>query len=225
MAGGHSAHRNDMAADLSEVRSEYRQAALRESEMDPDPIRQFERWFNHALESKLDMPNAMVLATAGKDGRPSARYVLLKKFDASGFVFYSHSMSLKGLQMAENPRAALAFYWAPQHRQVRVEGAVEVVPAADAEEYFKSRPYGSRLSVWVAPQSSMVETREYLERRIVELDGQFHDGEVPRPESWVGYRVRPESIEFWQGRENRLHDRILYLCESGGRWTIKRLAP
>lgn len=214
-----------MAADLSDFRPEYRNAALNEADLDPDPIRQFDQWFNLAVASGLELPNAMALATAGEDGRPTARYVLLKKYDAAGFVFYSHSASLKGRQMAENPRAALLFYWALQHRQIRIEGRVEPLPAEDADEYFESRPYGSRLSAWVAPQSSRVDSRHALEERMAELAAYYGEGAVPRPETWIGYRVWPELMEFWQGRENRLHDRILYVRESRTQWTMRRLAP
>ncbi|MGH8245856.1 MAG: pyridoxamine 5'-phosphate oxidase, partial [Gammaproteobacteria bacterium] len=209
-----------MAADLSNIRPEYRSTALDEVDLDPDPIRQFDQWFNLAVASGLELPNAMALATAGEDGRPTARYVLLKRYDDAGFVFYSHSASLKGRQMAENPRAALVFFWAPQHRQIRIEGRVEPLPAEDADEYFKSRPYGSRLSAWIAPQSSQVDSRQSMEERMAELDAQYGGGAVPRPGTWIGYRVRPELMEFWQGRENRLHDRILYVREFRDTWTI-----
>lgn len=214
-----------MAADLSDIRPEYRNAALNEADLNPDPIRQFDQWFNHAAATGLELPNAMALATAGEDGRPTVRYVLLKKYDAAGFVFYSHSVSLKGRQMAENPRAALVFYWASQHRQIRIEGHVEPMPAEDADEYFASRPYGSRLSAWIGPQSSSVDSRHSMEEEMAKLDAQYDGGRVPRPETWIGYRVRPDLMEFWQGRENRLHDRILYVREFRDKWAIRRLAP
>lgn len=210
---------------LAGIRTEYRHTALLESDVDPDPIRQFARWFEHALRSDVEMANAMVLATAAADGRPSARYVLLKKYDTSGFVFYTHSQSRKGIEMKENPRAALILYWAPQHRQVRIEGTVEVMPDADADEYFDSRPYGSRLSASVAVQSTIVQSRETMEEARRELDRRCSGGAVPRPDGWIGYRVRPESVEFWQGREDRLHDRLVYARSGENSWSITRLAP
>ena len=210
--------------DLSAMRREYRHAALREDEVLADPIAQFGAWFEDAVGAGLEMPNAMVLATADRQGRPAARYVLMKGFDQEGFVFFTHSTSAKGAQLAENPRAALVFYWEAMHRQVRVEGDVAEVTGKEADEYFRTRPHGSRLSVWVAPQSSEVPGREFLERRYAELESRYPE-EVPRPKTWTGYRVRPTVIEFWQGRENRLHDRILYSREDGSGWKRVRLAP
>jgi len=213
-----------MTVDFSDMRREYRYSALEESAMDPDPMRQFDVWFKHVAELGLELPNAVVLATAGADGRPSARYVLLKDYGEKGFVFYSRADSPKGRQLAENPRAALLFYWEPVHRQVRVEGPVESVSATEAEEYFRTRPYGSRISARLAPQSSVVSGREFLEQRRGELDRQFQGGDVPAPESWTGWRVVPDSVEFWQGREDRLHDRVVYSRDQSG-WTRRRLAP
>ncbi|NKB36072.1 MAG: pyridoxamine 5'-phosphate oxidase [Gammaproteobacteria bacterium] len=213
-----------MSIDYDKLRREYRQVSLQETDMHADPIIEFESWFKQAVDFELELPNAMVLATVDELGKPAARYVLLKSFDDRGFVFYSHSVSAKGQQMAENPAAALVFYWSPLHRQVRVEGKVEALSAAEADEYFASRPYGSRIAVWVADQSSTVDSRGFMEERIKLLEGQYPDT-VPRPETWIGYRVVPDSIEFWQGRENRLHDRILYETENGENWLMKRLAP
>lgn len=208
-----------------EVRIEYRHVALHEQDAAHDPLLLFRDWYRSAEEHGIEMPNAMVLATADADGRPSARYVLLKGLDEAGFVFFSQSVSDKGRQLQENPRAALVFYWAPLHRQVRVEGNVEVVSAAEADAYFATRPYGSQVSVWVAPQSSTVESREFLEQRAAELEREFGTGPVPRPETWIGYRVKPDRIEFWQGRENRLHDRLCYEKAPGFGWERRRLAP
>jgi len=188
-------------------------------------MRQFDAWFREVTDLGLELPNAVVLATTGADGQPSARCVLLKDYGERGFVFYSHADSRKGRQLEENPRAALVFYWEPVHRQVRVEGAVERLPTAAAEEYFRTRPYGSRLSARVAPQSSTVAGRGFLEQQRAELDRQYRGGQVPAPESWTGYRVVPDSIEFWQGREDRLHDRIVYAREVSGSWSRRRLAP
>jgi pyridoxamine 5'-phosphate oxidase len=214
-----------MTVDFSELRRDYRHSTLDESGVEPDPMRQFDVWFKHVVTIGLELPNAVVLATAGTDARPSARCVLLKDYGERGFVFYTHADSAKGRQIAENPRAALVFYWEPVHRQVRVEGLVERLPAEAAEAYFRTRPYGSRLSACVAPQSSVVEGRGFLEQRRAELDRKFQGGEVPAPESWTGYCVVPESIEFWQGREDRLHDRVLYQRERSGAWVMRRLAP
>jgi len=212
-----------MSRDLSNMRVEYTYSGLREEDMLPDPLDQFERWFNDAVTAELDLPNRMILATVA-DGRPSARYVLLKGFDHEGFVFYSHADSPKGEQLKANPRAALVFYWHPMHRQVRVEGGVEILPDEAAETYFRSRPRGSRLSAWVAPQSSVVENRSSLLRRMAELEEQYNDKDIPRPPDWKGYRVVPKRVEFWQGQENRLHDRIDYTRRNGV-WIMMRLAP
>jgi pyridoxamine 5'-phosphate oxidase len=214
-----------MSIDYDKLRREYRHVCLDENTMDADPIIEFDRWFQQAIDLKLELPNAMVLATVNAAGKPAARYVLLKSFDQEGFVFFTHSVSGKGQQLAANPHAALVFYWSPIHRQVRVEGSVEQVSDSDADEYFASRPYGSRLSVWVADQSSTIESREYMEARAELLEQQYQQGDVPRPATWVGYRVAPENIEFWQGRENRLHDRVYYQKAESGDWARSRLAP
>ena len=193
--------------------------------MDADPVVQFRQWFEEATAIGIDLPNAMALATASGTGKPSVRYVLLKDYNDTGFVFYTHSVSEKGKQLAENPNAAVLFYWSPMDRQIRIEGQVEQVSQEEADEYFASRPYGSRVSVWAAPQSSIIRDRDYLESRVRDLEQQYADGEVPRPETWIGYRLRPELFEFWQGRENRLHDRIVYIRGERGDWIIRRLAP
>ena len=192
--------------------------------MNPDPIVEFGQWFQQAIDLELELPNAMVVATVDEQNKPAARYVLLKSFDDAGFVFFTHAVSAKGRQLAGNPAAALVFYWSPIHRQVRIEGQVEEVSKAEADEYFDSRPHGSRIAVWVADQSSKVESREYMEQKMQELEDRYPD-EVPRPETWTGYRVVPTSIEFWQGRENRLHDRIIYQRQANGDWSMGRLAP
>ena len=214
-----------MTVNLSGMRREYTYSALEEASMDPDPMRQFDAWFKHVERIGLELPNSVVLATAGSDGRPSARYVLIKDYDEKGFVFYSRADSPKGRQLTENPRAALVFYWKPVYRQIRVEGAVEIVSATEAQQYFRTRPYGSRISARLAPQSSEVPGRDFLEQRHAELDREFKGGEVPAPESWTGYRVVPDTLEFWQGRPDRLHDRLVYRRADAGRWTISRLAP
>ena len=206
------------------MRVEYTFEALHDGDVHADPLVQFDRWFRAAVDARLDLPNAMVLATADSSGRPAARYVLLKELDEDGFVFYTHADSPKGLQLEENPRAALVFYWHPMHRQVRIEGTVEMLAEEKADEYFRSRPRGSQVSARVAPQSSRMESRDHLQRRAREVEQEFDGAPVPRPGNWRGYRVRPEVIEFWQGQENRLHDRLEYRRRGKG-WTVTRLAP
>ena len=215
----------NMNSNFSELRRDYIYSSMNEAEMDPDPIRQFAAWFQKTIDAGLDLPNAMALATAGRDGVPSVRYVLMKGYDAGGFVFYSHSGSSKGRQLAENPQAALVFYWPPMHRQVRIDGRVEHVPDKEADEYFNSRPYDSRVSAWVARQSSIVPSRDFLEQQYYKVAQEFPGEEIPRPHDWVGYTGVPAKIEFWQGREGRLHDRIEYILNSVGSWSMHRLAP
>ena len=214
-----------MSSDFFDVRREYLHGSLDESEMAADPLLQFELWLNQATHAGLDLPNAMVLATATAAGIPSARYVLLKGFSDTGFVFFTNTSSLKGRQLQENPHASLLFYWSPMDRQVRIEGTVSMVEQQEADDYFSSRPYDARINTWVAPQSSVVENRAFLEQRRSLLQDQYNGADVPRPVDWSGYRVFPVQMEFWQGRENRLHDRILYQRENGERWSKQRLAP
>lgn len=200
--------------------------ALIRSNVDVNPIRQFERWFaevNAGGTSEQDAVS-MTLATTGGEGQPSARIVLLKSFDDRGFVFYTNYNSRKGRDLAENPRACLLFYWAPLWRQVRIEGTIEKVSEVESDEYFHSRPLGSKIGAWASDQSQPVDNRAYLEKRFEEFGWKFADN-VPRPPQWGGYRVRPVEIEFWQGRENRLHDRLRYSLQSDGSWLIVRLAP
>ena len=206
------------------LRKEYTRAGLAESDANPDPIAQFRRWFDDALAAGLREPNAMTLATATPDGRPSARVVLLKGFDERGFVFYTNYEGRKGEELEANPCCALVFYWGELERQVRVEGRVSRVPKRESDEYFGSRPRGSRLGAWASEQSRPVGGREVLEERLRALEAEYEAREVPRPPFWGGYRVEPEVIEFWQGRENRLHDRLVYR-RSGGGWGRERLQP
>jgi pyridoxamine 5'-phosphate oxidase len=210
--------------DVASLRKEYTRAGLAEMDVAPDPVEQFRRWFDAALAAGLHEPNAMTVATATSDGRPSARVVLLKGFDKRGFVFYTSYEGRKGRELEENPRAALLFYWGELERQVRIEGSVSRVSEEESDAYYASRPRGSRLGAWASEQSRVVEGREVLEGRIGDLEAEYAGREVPRPPFWGGYRVGHEAVEFWQGRENRLHDRIVYLREGAG-WEIRRLQP
>ncbi len=208
---------------IADIRQEYKRARLAEKNAAADPFKQFDRWFREALEAQLPLPNAMTLATATAAGRPSARAVLLKGVDALGFVFYTNYASRKARELAANPHASLVFLWTELERQVRIEGAVEKVSAADSDAYFDSRPLGSRLGAWASPQSMVLPDRLTLARKVATIALRYGK-HPPRPAHWGGYRVLPEAIEFWQGRRNRLHDRLLYTRQAGG-WNIKRLAP
>jgi pyridoxamine 5'-phosphate oxidase len=201
-------------------------SALNKTNVDANPIRQFQTWLEEvrALGVSEQDATSMTLGTVGKDGQPSARIVLLKSFDDRGFVFYTNYHSRKGKDLSEHPRACLLFYWSELWRQVRIEGDVEKIPTAESEEYFRSRPLGSKLGAWASDQSAVVDKRETLEVRFAELQKRFGE-DVPRPEHWGGYRLRPNSIEFWQGRDNRLHDRLRYRLQNDGVWVIERLGP
>ena len=197
---------------------------LDEKTIDRDPIKQFQAWFNDAFEAKLPLPEAMTLATATPDGKPSARMVLLKQVDHEGFVFYTNYNSAKAEQLDANPYAALVFYWAKLDRQVRIEGSLSRTSREESLEYFATRPRESQIGAWASEQSEVIESRAVLEQRAEELDEQYRDREIECPEHWGGYRLKPERIEFWKSRIGRLHDRILYQRE-GDAWTITRLAP
>ncbi len=213
------------SAPLAELRESYMLAGLVENDMNPDPIAQFEAWFEQARAANLLEPNAMTLATSTKVGEPSARIVLLKGVSDDGFVFYTSYESQKGSELEENPRAALLFYWGPLERQVRITGAVKRVPREESEAYFASRPKGHRLGAWVSNQSSVIAGREVLAARMQELEERYGTESIPLPPYWGGYRVEPDAIEFWQGRPNRLHDRIRYRRQARNDWTMERLAP
>ncbi len=199
-------------------------AELLESDLDPDPIAQFCAWFADAESAGIDLPETMTLATATLGGAPSARTVLLKGVDAGGLVFYTNYGSRKARELAENPRAALLFHWQALGRQVRIEGAVEPISPEESEAYFRTRPLGSRLGAWASPQSEPIESRAVLEARLAEVAAEYEGGDVPLPPFWGGYRLEPDSLELWQHRENRLHDRIRYVRGAEG-WTVERLAP
>lgn len=213
-----------MPSSLSELRREYALARLDEDSIEADPFRQFERWFEEARRAELPEPNAMTLATADPDGRPHARIVLLKDLEAGGFVFYTNYDSAKGRELAANPQAALVFLWKELERQVRIEGRVERVSDAESTAYFRIRPRGSQLGAAVSRQSRVVTDRATLDRRYLELEGRYRDRDIPRPPHWGGYRLIPETFEFWQGRRNRLHDRLHFRRDGEG-WRLQRLEP
>jgi pyridoxamine 5'-phosphate oxidase len=210
---------------VAELRREYMAGGLTEADAGDDPFDLFRRWFAAALAADLPEPNAMTLATATPDGAPSARVVLLKALDDRGFTFFTNYESRKGREMAANPRVALVFLWHPLERQVRVEGTVEQVTPEESDAYFAVRPLGSRLGAWASAQSAVIPDRAFLERQHAELMAKHPDGIIPRPPNWGGYRVLPTVIEFWQGRPNRLHDRLRFTRQPDGRWKKERLAP
>ena len=210
---------------ISRLRKEYTRAGLDESDAALDPIEQFRGWFDDALAADLHEPNAMTLATATPEGRPSARIVLIKGFDERGFIFYTNYGGRKAGELEANPHCALVFYWGELERQVRIEGRISRVSEEESDAYFASRPRGSQLGAWVSEQSRSIENRGALELRLRELEREYEGREVPRPPFWGGYRVEPEVVEFWQGRENRLHDRLQYRRTDDGGWRRERLQP
>jgi pyridoxamine 5'-phosphate oxidase len=210
---------------LGDLRKDYMLRGLSESDLAPDPFAQFHLWFEQALTGGVLEPNAMTLATATPDGRPSARMVLLKGYSADGFVFFTNYESRKGRELAANPHAALILYWAALERQIRIEGTVTRVSAAESDHYFHSRPIGSQLGAAVSHQGQVLPNRQVLEDRLRQLEAQYAEAEVPRPDYWGGYSLTPSVIEFWQGRPNRLHDRLHYRRQDDGPWRIERLSP
>jgi pyridoxamine 5'-phosphate oxidase len=213
-----------MEQEFRQIRREYSERAFNEESAETSPFRQFARWFEEAVGAGLHEPNAFALATADLEGRPSARFVLMKGLDDRGLTFYTNYESRKGREMAVNPQAAAVFWWPPLERQVRIEGTVETVSEEESDAYFRSRPPGARIGAWASHQSRTIGGRLLLEERIAELERRWPDGNIPRPPHWGGYRIMPFLFEFWQGRPSRLHDRIRYRLEDG-RWLIDRLAP
>ena len=210
--------------NIADLRKEYKLRSLLETDVDTDPVKQFQQWWNEAMMSNIDEPNAMTLATSTKLGKPSARIVLLKGLSNEGFAFFTNYESRKGNELKENPYASLLFFWKELERQVRIEGTVTKYEDEKSDEYFLSRPALSKIGAWSSPQSKVIQSREDLEKEVIKYQQKFTDGVIPRPPHWGGYVVKPAVIEFWQGRPNRLHDRLQYTLDKD-KWVIERLAP
>lgn len=209
---------------IAHIRTDYTQADLSETDTDPDPVAQFSKWFHEALRAEVPEVNAMGVSTVGENGRPSSRILLIKDFDQRGFTWFTNYGSRKGVELAKNPYAALLFHWVALEREVRIEGRVERVSAEESEQYFQSRPIKSRLGAIASAQSAPIADRDALEAQYAQVEQQYGE-QPPRPEQWGGYRLRPEYIEFWQGRKSRLHDRIAYTLDKDGQWQRQRLQP
>lgn len=214
-----------MADSIADIRREHLMGSLSEADTHPDPIEQFRAWFGDALSAGLLQPNAMTLSTVDADGRPNGRVVLLKGFDESGFVFFTHRTSRKGEELAANPHAALTFFWDTLERQVRIQGTVEWTSDAESDEYFQSRPRGSQLGAIISKQSAVIASRDVLEQSLADLTEKVGDAPLQRPSTWGGYRIVPTEFEFWQGRPSRLHDRIRYTLTRHSGWVRERLSP
>jgi len=214
-----------MTQSIADLRRDYSSESLLESDVAAHPIDQFQKWWQQVLNSNIVEPNAMTLATASGDGMPSARVVLLKGFDKEGFVFYTNYNSYKGMQLQENPKACIIFFWKELERQVRIVGLVKKVPEQESTDYFHSRPLGSQVGAVASPQSQVIPGREWLDQEYSKLMEKYKEGNVPRPSHWGGYKLVPVIVEFWQGRPSRLHDRIQYTLQENGGWKIERLAP
>ncbi len=210
--------------DIAHLREDYRHASLDLGDVAADPLDQFRRWFDDAQKAKVHEPNAMALATSDADGAPNVRMVLLKEANEKGFVFFTDYRSVKGVELAGNARGALCFWWGALERQVRLRGPIEKISAAESEAYYVQRPRGSRLGAWASAQSSVIASRTELEHKHAELDAKFPGEDIPLPPHWGGFRIAPESYEFWQGRQSRLHDRLRYVPK-GAAWVIERLSP
>ncbi len=211
--------------DVSQIREEYKRASLSRKDLPKDPLALFEKWMQQAFDSEIEQANAMALATVNEEQQPSLRTVLLKYYDSRGFVFFTNYGSRKAGEMDRNPRVALLFSWIPLQRQIRIRGLAEKTSKAEALKYFATRPRGSQIGAWVSPQSTVISSRSLLMAKFEEMRRKFSRGEIPLPDHWGGYRVKPQVMEFWQGRESRLHDRFEYRLQADGHWEIFRLAP
>ena len=215
----------NMIGSIADIRKNYSQERLSEKDAEANPMQQFSKWWDEAMASEIDEVNAMTLATASSDGVPSARIVLLKGYDTTGFTFFTNYSSFKGQQLAENPKACLVFFWKELERQVRITGLIEKISSAASDEYFSSRPAGSQIGALASPQSQVIESREWLDNHYKDLENKLEGKQLQRPSHWGGYIVKPVIIEFWQGRPSRLHDRLQYILMQDGEWKIERLAP
>lgn len=216
---------SELQEQIAQLRKDYQQGDLDENSILVDPIAQFQKWFSEALKAEVPEPNAMALATASKQGLPAVRIVLLRGATNRGFTFFTNYDSRKGQEIAENPEAALLFFWPELERQIRIEGRIEFVSPEESDDYFLNRPWNNRLSAWASPQSAQIPNREFLEDLVKEYQAKFKDADIHRPENWGGYRLVPRYIEFWQGRASRLHDRLAFTQQPDQSWKLSRLAP